>query len=389
MRYRQLIGSTPFAQCLPVTHSEPSRQGFMTKKDDHGTDRLYRPSRPLRATLVCICALLCLSVEAQQRVSVERLIDRPIIGPDLHPSVGSNIQGPSLIRVPDWIESPLGRYYLYFADHKGTYIRLAYADELTGPWQLHEPGSVQIADSHFLTEPPQLSAERLTEFQEYFRANDIRLPDDVATEVTMPHIASPDVHVDEANQRIRMYFHGLDDVGTQLTRVAESVNGIDFVTHEERLGNSYMRAFQWGTYTYAMSMPGQFYRSEDGLTDFVDGPRLFGPDLRHAALLVRDQTLYVFWTQVGDAPEHIKLSTINLTDDWMDWHETSAVEVLRPEREWEGADAPLEVSIRGTAYGHVNQLRDPAIYEEKGRVFLLYAVAGESGIGIAELFFSE
>ena len=33
----------------------------------------------------------------------------------------------------------------------------------------------------------------------------------------------------------------------------------------------------------------------------------------------------------------------------------------------------------------VNQIRDPAIYEEGGRVWLLYAVKGEGGLGIAEL----
>ena len=59
--------------------------------------------------------------------------------------------------------------------------------------------------------------------------------------------------------------------------------------------------------------------------------------------------------------------------------------MLRPAHDWEGADAPLEPSVRSTAYGHVNQLRDPAIFEEDGRVFLLYAVAGESGIAIAEV----
>ena len=61
--------------------------------------------------------------------------------------------------------------------------------------------------------------------------------------------------------------------------------------------------------------------------------------------------------------------------------------MLRPERDWEGADAPLEPSVRSTAYGHVNQLRDPAVFEDaaSGRVFLLYAVAGESGIAIAEV----
>ena len=48
-------------------------------------------------------------------VRVERLLDQPIIGPGLDPSIGENIQGPSLIRVPDWLPSPLGRYYLYLS----------------------------------------------------------------------------------------------------------------------------------------------------------------------------------------------------------------------------------------------------------------------------------
>jgi hypothetical protein len=37
-------------------------------------------------------------------------------------------------------------------------------------------------------------------------------------------------------------------------------------------------------------------------------------------------------------------------------------------------------------YGHVNQPRDPAIFAEDGQIYLLYAVAGESGIAIAEIW---
>ena len=107
--------------------------------------------------------------------------------------------------------------------------------------------------------------------------------------------------------------------------------------------------------------------------------------MRHAALLVRNEALYVFWTQVGDAPERILLSTIDLSMEWQTWQENDAIEVLRPERQWEGADAPLEPSVRSTAYGHVNQLRDPAVFIEDKHIYLLYAVAGESGIGIAEV----
>jgi hypothetical protein len=186
-----------------------------------------------------------------------------------------------------------------------------------------------------------------------------------------------------------MYFHGLQDIATQVTRVAESSNGIDFHVFPPVLGRSYMRIFEWNNMTYAMSMPGQFYRSLDGLSQFELGPRLFNANMRHAALLVRERTLYVFWTQVGHAPERILVSTINLSQDWMQWYASKPIEVLRPERDWEGATAALEPSIRSTAYGQVNQLRDPAIFTEDNRVFLLYAVAGESGIALAEVFFND
>ncbi len=318
-------------------------------------------------------------------VRVERLLDGPIIGPDLHPSIGRNIQGPSLIRVPDWIDDPLGSYYLYFADHKGRYIRLAYADDVLGPWQVHPPGSLQIEQSHFLTEPPVPTPEQL----EQFRAERPRatMSHDRVTEATTPHIASPDVHVDNENRRIIMYFHGLEGVATQVSRVATSSNGIDFIARPDPLGRTYMRAFEHGGLTHVLAMPGQVYRSADSLGGFEAGPLLFSPNMRHSALLKRGDTLFVFYTQRGDAPERIFVCTIDLAGDWMTWSESPPVEVLRPEHDWEGADAPVEPSVGSTAYGQVNQLRDPAIFEDaaSGRIFLLYAVAGESGIAIAEV----
>ncbi len=335
------------------------------------------------------CGIVGLAAQTTTpRVRVERLLNAPLITPELHPSIGENIQGPSLIRVPDWVEDPLGAYYLYFADHKGTYIRLAYADDLLGPWHIHPPGSLQIADSYFLTDPPEVSAAELERLRAPRAA---RLSHDRLTEATTPHIASPDVRVDDDNRRIIMYFHGLDGVSRQVSRVATSSDGIHFTARPDVLGRTYMRVFQHEGYTYAMSMPGQFYRSRDPLAGFEEGPRLFNRDVRHAALLKRGDVLFVFWTQVGHIPERILLSTIDISGDWTKWSETPGVEVLRPESDWEGADAPLEPSVRSTAYGHVNQLRDPAIFEDgdSGRIFLLYAVAGESGIAIAEVHLDE
>lgn len=320
-------------------------------------------------------------------VTVTRLLEKPIIAPDTDPSIGANIQGPSLIRVPDWVPDRLGTYYLYFADHKGTYIRLAYADNLLGPWRVHTPGSLQLEGSYLLTAPPSEPAEALERLR--LTPRPASLPHDVIVEATTPHIASPDVHVDDANRQIVMYYHGLNGLQQQVTRVATSADGIRFVARPEVLGRTYFRAFAHDGYTYAMAMPGQFYRSKNPLSAFESGPLLFNPQMRHAALLRRGTTLYVFWTQVGHAPESIMLSTIDLSADWSTWSATPGVEVLRPERVWEGADAPVVPSQRSTAYGHVNQLRDPAVFEENGRVYLLYAVAGESGIAIAEVRFTK
>ena len=99
------------------------------------TSRFFSPSSVI--SIATALLLFTSEIFAQETtlssVTVTRLMDQPIIRPDLHPSIGQNIQGPSLIRVPKWVEDPLGKYYLYFADHKGRYIRLAYADELAGP----------------------------------------------------------------------------------------------------------------------------------------------------------------------------------------------------------------------------------------------------------------
>jgi hypothetical protein len=318
---------------------------------------------------------------------IERLSSNPIIRPHMDTRMGANINGPSLIRVPDWIEAPLGTYYLYFADHKGSYIRLAYADRLEGPWHTYEPGSLRLEQSHFLTTPPQVPNELLPTLAEMEKQRAGMVGVETPLEsLTAPHIASPDVHVIDEAGEIRLYFHGLEAVRKQVSRVATSKDGMHFQAAPEIHGRAYLRMVRYRGCYYGMAMPGVFYRSDDGLTHFEAGPTLFNPNMRHAGLLRRGDRLYVFWTQVGDAPERILLSTIDLGPDWMLWKASDSIEVLRPEHAWEGSDEPLTSSVRGAIKVPVHQLRDPAIFEEDDRVFLLYAVAGESGIAIAEVF---
>ena len=318
--------------------------------------------------LSCLTLLAAAHAAEPSNITVTRLGDGPIITPDMDDRMGGNIQGPSLIKVPDWVENPLGEYYLYFADHRGTYIRMAYADEITGPWTVYSPGTLKLEDSHFPTTCPPCS------------------PNPGSTAALYAHIASPDVHVREDLQQIVMYVHGRD-VGRQLTRLAVSNDGINFEGKQENLGRAYFRVIQHENYYYAMSMPGYMYRSRDGLTNFEAGPQFFTADMRHSALLIRDNKLHVFYTNRGDAPERIWLSTIDLSGDWQDWTQSESVEILRPGTDYEGADLPVEPSRGGHIDERVHQLRDPAIFQENGETYLLYSVAGESGIAIARLSF--
>jgi hypothetical protein len=273
---------------------------------------------------------------------------------------GGNINGPSLIRVPDWVAEPLGRYYLYFAHHQGKYIRLAYADRIEGPWRIHAPGTLKLDDALFINW----------------------------------HVASPDVIVDDERRQLRMYFHGPTESG-QMSFAAFSKNGLSFTPGPEPLGIYYFRVFRLDDWWYAMARGGWLYRSRDGVTAFEEGPNPFpdvdpqdkwspSPGPRHVAVLVDGGRLQVYYTNIGDSPERILRCTIDATGDWRGWRAAAPEEVLRPEQPWEGADLPLQLSKVG-ACERENALRDPAIFVEDGRTYLLYSVAGEYGIAIAQV----
>ena len=285
-------------------------------------------------------------------VEVSRFPQNPIIRPGmpgLTGADGANINGPSLVAVPPWLPNALGRYYLYFADHNGSYIRLAYAAHLEGPWTIHVGGGLSLDDSEF-----------------------------------DHHIASPDVHVDEAGRRIVMYYHGRRKdapVTRQTTHVAVSEDGIQFREHSQDLGASYFRVFRWRGDVYALAVGGELYRArnpadpwtemwETGVYPFRSEGTPRAP-FRHAAVQLDGDTLTVYFSRVRDAPERIMRSTILLTDDWRSWRASDPVTLLEPAEPYEGADLPVEPSQGGAAPGRTRQLRDPAVFREGGRTYLL------------------
>jgi len=206
-------------------------------------------------------ALVTLLAASEQAV---RFRQNPIVTPASSPTIGDNINGPSLIRVPSWVERPLGHYYLYFSHHAGKFIRLAYADRLSGPWTVHPPGTLRLEEAP--------------------RCYD--------------HVASPDVHVDDARREILMYFHcpsggsvdssGRVDINQQQTFLAVSNDGLQFRVAAQPFGPAYFRVFRWGEYYYAIVRAGNEHRVIE-LGSTVDRPEPVNADKEHS-----DQSIRLF-----------------------------------------------------------------------------------------------
>lgn len=302
---------------------------------------------------------------------LERLFMKPIITPETDETIGENINGPTLMRVPSWLKNPLGKYYLYFAHHRGSFIRLAYSDTIDGPWKIYKPGVLQLSDCPHLEQNP---------------ANNIG------------HIASPDIYIDEENKRFLMYYHGSlpgsVNLRNQFTFVATSEDGIDFdSSYDEILGFTYMRAFKHDDgYLYTLDMAGKFRRSKDGISNFEEGPNLYGEedvysrkfDVRHHCFLKKGNTLYMMFTIREACPESLCITSMDISKDWTEWKFDSYEKLLEPEMDYEGVNYPLEPSKWGDQI-NVRQLRDPFMYEKDGVTYVFYTVAGECGIAVAKL----
>lgn len=319
---------------------------------------------------------------------VERFTTNPLVTVNTSPSLGGNVNGPTVIRVPEWVERPLGRYYMYFANHMGEHIRLAYADALSGPWRIYEPGVLHARDTAFYRPQPDPSGPRADFYT---------------------HVASPEVFVDLDRRRLVMWVHGWWTNGErwpdtlpaarawarergygQFTQAAESSDGVHFSVRPAVTRTSYLRVFQRNGDFYGVSRLGVVSRASDPLASFTSGTSLFRDGsyanrVRHVAVMPRNDRLLVFFTAIGDAPERVMLSSVDLSGDWRAWRASAPVEILRPETLYECVDLPNAPSEGGDIDEPARQIRDPFVFQENGRAYLFYSTCGEQGIAGATI----
>ena len=375
-----------------------------------------------KGTFTIACLFFAVVLHAQQNMNYEAIRlneEQPVIYQDMFKYAGVedegvNINGPSVIRIPEWIAPedrahPEARYYMYFAHHSGPYIRMAWAKEIEGPWHLYNTGMDVLPGYRGVLD---------------FGAQNLYLDNGITIELN--HLASPDAHVDHENKKIILYFHAGSstwvngkEVNKQLTYVSTSPDGLNFYYGIEPviLGPSYFRVFRYINDLFALTNDGTPYRAPDGndpwrapvgwnysnmlwvkhpknpfqLDINNDGYTKDQLRVRHTAVRFVGDELHVFYSRRGELQERIQLSTIDLSvGDWEAWDTTyPPVEILKPEPGWEGGELPLKASEKGSAPEDVNQLRDPFVFEDEDEsLYLFYTGRGEDAIGLAAMYYN-
>ena len=168
-------------------------------------------------------------------------------------SNSDNTGFPSVVRLPDWLDAadrahPSARYYMYWGNHTGDFIRMKWAASLNGTWTDYDVNAGAIKGVF-----------------------DVGGNDPMRNDYD--HVSAPDVIIDDANQRFVMYFHGQREASNPAPRVHErfvatSGTGLNFndpvsgngesghgpvevtdltnegLTRDVWIGDEYMKVFQ-------------------------------------------------------------------------------------------------------------------------------------------------
>nr|WBF71106.1 hypothetical protein [Megavirus caiporensis] len=361
-----------------------------------------------KSTILPIFFILCISIYQLSLADliVNRFNTNPLMDNDrLSPSCDddNDINFPTIVRAPIWLQNRLYEiigskptYLMYFSDHHGKQIFMAYSNNIKGPWNVYAPGTL-----------------KLSQVLEAFNTT---------TNSTKAEIASADIYIDDNAKLVRMYFHRRvpNDNFAILTSVAYSKDGIHFDDLDTRsfgmqydhnnigvreidtrsIGTAYMRHFVHEDYIYLTDRQGKLWRSRDGVNDLEEGSLIIGNAfinqsavngdgytgyVRHIGLIKRHNMLYIYGTRIGDAPERILWTKMCLSGNWTQWTAPPVQEGFRPVTDYEGANLPIIPSKKGNAPGLVNQLRDPFPFSDLGRCYIFYTIAGENGIAAVQL----
>ncbi len=224
--------------------------------------------------------------------------------------------------------------------------------------------------------------------------------------------------IDDAKKEIVLFYHGQivsngEKLG-QRSGTAVSTDGLHFSPLNQIVGAAYLRVFKHGNLWYSLAGSGALGESDDlhkpfkpvadiigdDIADSLYPKDLTGPrkptkgkerfSIRHVGTDTDGNRLIIYFSCVGQMPEHIMATVVDMSGPAASWKaKEGTLDVLRPELPWEGASVSAAHSVGGKSLELENSLRDPAVFREAGQTWLIYAAAGEHGMGIVKIKYED
>jgi hypothetical protein len=98
---------------------------------------------------------------------------------------------------------------------------------------------------------------------------------------------------------------------------------------------------------------------------------------------VVDDLVVVFYSRIGDCPEHIRVRVLVPPRQAAAWLSLDLGPALFPEESYEGSALPVRPSRPGGCQAPSRDLRDPGALVLGDRIYVAYAAGGERAIGLA------
>ena len=277
-----------------------------------------------------------------------------------------NINGPCINIVQDDLSN---HFELYFADHRGKFIRRAISDNILGPFKI------------------KLIPELTIDYLSFFTS-------------AHNHIASPFIFL--FKNEIWMVVHAPCSIyNCQRSFFFKFVNSKWMVLASDNFLPFYAKSIVIEEQILFICKGGDVFKSQNPIGPYEKIGNIFnyaGFDTwhnydsaaRHFGLFYykREEIIIICFSRIGvkqESIEYLLMSSNDLINGSFSKKEYEIKKLLYPVKDWEGAHLDKTKSKAGASDHYENALRDPDLFLFDNNLYLFYSFGGERGIGAVQI----
>lgn len=160
---------------------------------------------------------------------------------------------------------------MYFSHHKGEYIKMAYSDSINGRWTIYNDKILSLKNSTLITY--RTTQSNLKDVFNHNNSNETFAllsqldfkKNNTSVDSNDPHIASPEIIINNESKEIVMFFHGMVSGNIQKSKIAISKDGLNFNAKSKILTGPYLKLVEYKNSYLGISMSGVFYKFSKNL----------------------------------------------------------------------------------------------------------------------------